>query len=60
MKLILDEHMYRVPIFQLGDTDACLSILLNTNVSYVVKLWSNELAKIHENAGQKLADLDPV
>lgn len=58
----------------LGDVNACLSILVNTNrlpeaaffartyipskISYVVQLWRAELAKINEKAGQSLADPD--
>lgn len=61
-------------MFLLGDVDACLNILINTNrlpeaaffartyipskISYVVQLWRNELSKINEKAGQSLADPD--
>lgn len=61
-------------MFLLGDVDACLNILINTNrlpeaaffartyipskISYVVQLWRNELTKINEKAGQSLADPD--
>lgn len=59
-------------MFMLGDVNACLDILINTNrlpeaaffartyipskISYVVQLWRAELAKINEKAGQSLAD----
>lgn len=61
-------------MFLLGDLNACLDILIQTNrlpeaaffartyipnkISFVVKLWREELAKVNEKAGQSLANPD--